>query len=81
MFGVDEKSIKTMIGLELVEPNGDPDGNRAIKIVKRALADGIILLGGGPDNNVLSFTPPFSISEEEIDFVVNRIKHYITTSV
>jgi 4-aminobutyrate aminotransferase-like enzyme len=71
------RGLGLMIGLELVGPNGDPDGNRGIKIVKRALADGIILLSGGPENNVLSFTPPFSISEEEIDFVATQVNRYI----
>jgi 4-aminobutyrate aminotransferase-like enzyme len=71
------RGLGLMIGLELVDSNGNPDGVRATKIAKRALAEGLILLGGGPENNVLSFTPPFCISGEEIDFVVNRVNHYI----
>jgi len=71
------RGLGLMIGMELVDLNGNPDGNRAAQIMNRALQDGIILLGGGPEGNVLSFTPPFCISEEEVDFVTERLAHYV----
>jgi 4-aminobutyrate aminotransferase-like enzyme len=71
------RGLGLMIGAELVDWDGKPDRNRAAQIVNRALQDGIILLSGGPEGNVLSFTPPFCISEEEIDFVVARLAHAI----
>ncbi len=71
------RGLGLMIGMEMVDLNGKPDGNRAAQIMNRALQDGIILLGGGPEGNVLSFTPPFCISEEEIDFVTARLAHYL----
>jgi 4-aminobutyrate aminotransferase-like enzyme len=71
------RGLGLMIGMELVDSNGEPDRNRAAQIMNQALQDGIILLGGGPQGNVLSFTPPFCISEEEIDFVVARLAHSI----
>jgi 4-aminobutyrate aminotransferase-like enzyme len=71
------RGLGLMIGLELVDSNNHPDGARAAQIVQQALSDGLILLGGGPEGNVLSFTPPFCISEEEIDFVIARLAYYI----
>jgi 4-aminobutyrate aminotransferase-like enzyme len=71
------RGLGLMIGLELVDSNSHPDGERAAQIVQQALSDGLILLGGGPEGNVLSFTPPFCISEEEIDFVIARLAYYI----
>jgi 4-aminobutyrate aminotransferase-like enzyme len=71
------RGLGLMIGMEMVDLNGKPDGNRAAQIMNRALQDGMILLGGGPEGNVLSFTPPFCISEEEIDFVTARLAHYL----
>jgi 4-aminobutyrate aminotransferase-like enzyme len=71
------RGLGLMIGMELVDLNGNPDGNRAAQIINRGLQEGLILLGGGPDGNVLSFTPPFCISEEEVDFVTERLAHYI----
>jgi 4-aminobutyrate aminotransferase-like enzyme len=67
------RGLGLMIGVELADLDGKPDGTRAAQVMNRALQDGIILLGGGPEGNVLSFTPPFGISEEEIDFVVARL--------
>jgi 4-aminobutyrate aminotransferase-like enzyme len=43
----------------------------ATSLVKRALHEGIIVLADSPAGNVLSFTPPFCISDEEIAFVAN----------
>ena len=41
------------------------------------LARGIILLSGGVEQNVLSFTPPFVISEKEIDFAIAQLGNYL----
>ncbi|MEQ1851445.1 MAG: aspartate aminotransferase family protein [Chthoniobacteraceae bacterium] len=51
-----------------------PATELAISLVKRALRDGIILLADSPTANVLSFTPPFSISDEEIAFAVEWLR-------
>ncbi len=44
-----------------------------------ALGDGIILLADGPSGEILSFSPPFSISAEEMDFVAGRVQEYLTS--
>jgi 4-aminobutyrate aminotransferase-like enzyme len=46
-------------------------------VVQRALGEGLLLLGGGPEGNVLSFTPPFCIEKDEIDFVCDRLYEYL----
>ncbi|MEO8826903.1 MAG: aspartate aminotransferase family protein [Chthoniobacterales bacterium] len=68
-----------MIGMELLNADGKPATVEAIHIVKRALTDGLLLLSGGPEGNVLSFTPPFAISEEEIRFVSAKLQEYVTS--
>ncbi|HZJ16794.1 MAG TPA: aspartate aminotransferase family protein [Chthoniobacteraceae bacterium] len=65
------RGLGLMLGAELVKANGDPDGERALAIVKAALRAGLILLADSPDSNVLSFAPPFSIDDEEIGFVAD----------
>jgi 4-aminobutyrate aminotransferase-like enzyme len=67
-----------MLGMELIAADGSPYTNLAIAIVKKALQDGLILLADSPDSNVLSFTPSFSIGDEEIDFVAGKIQEYLT---
>ena len=59
-----------MLGMELITPDGQPDGKRAIGIIQRALRAGIVMLADSPTANVLSFMPPFTIADAEIDFVV-----------
>jgi 4-aminobutyrate aminotransferase-like enzyme len=63
-----------MLGMELLNQNGQPDGERAISIIKRALRDGLLLLADSPTANVLSFTPPFDISDDEIAFLAKWLR-------
>lgn len=65
------RGLGLMIGMEIVHADGSPDSQQAICLVKTALRDGLLLLAGGMTGNVLSFTPPFAISDEEITFVAN----------
>ena len=75
----DVRGAGLMLGTELIRRDGSPFGALAEAIIKRALRDGLILLGGGPAGNVLSFTPPFGISDEEIGFVAARLQEYLTS--
>ena len=46
---------------------------RVDDVVEAMLARGIIILSGGVERNVLSFTPPCVIAEEEIDFALGQL--------
>jgi 4-aminobutyrate aminotransferase-like enzyme len=72
------RGLGLMLGVELIDRSGAPATELAIKIVKRALSDGILLLADSPASNVLSFAPPFAISDEEISFAVSRLQEYLT---
>jgi 4-aminobutyrate aminotransferase-like enzyme len=67
-----------MLGVELIRDDGTPFTNLAIAIVKRALQAGVLLLADSPDSNVLSITPPFSISDDEIAFATAQLQEYLT---
>jgi len=68
----DVRGAGLMLGVEIVEPGKNaPATDIAISLVKRALRDGLILLADSPTSNVLSFTPPFCISDDEIAFAVS----------
>jgi 4-aminobutyrate aminotransferase-like enzyme len=67
------RGLGLMRGLEVLDANGRPDAARAGRIIEAMLARGIILLSGGVGQNVLSFTPPFVISPEEIDFALTQL--------
>ena len=57
----------------------DLDGEATNGLVKAALRDGLILLQSGPAGNILGFTPPFGISDEEIAFTAARIGAYLVS--
>jgi 4-aminobutyrate aminotransferase-like enzyme len=63
-----------MLGVELRHPDGSPAGDVAGGILSEMLQRGIIMLADGPAGNVLAFTPPFGLSDEEMMFVVDQIQ-------
>lgn len=54
------------------------DGAAVNGIVKRALRRGLIFLQSGPAGNVLAFTPPFAISDEEIAFTAAAVQEELS---
>lgn len=58
-----------MWGLELKE-NAGP-------LLGFLLQKGLLMLADGPQGNVLSFTPPFTIKEEELDFAIHEVAQAI----
>jgi 4-aminobutyrate aminotransferase len=59
-----------MWGLELVDASGGPAPDVAAETVAAALKRGVVLLAGGPANNVLSLAPPLVIEKEQLEFAV-----------
>ena len=66
-----------MLGMELVGPSGEPATDLALGVVKRALREGVLLLADSPTSHVLSFSPPFFISDAEIDFVAAKLAEWL----
>ena len=67
------RGLGLMRGIEVVDAAGAPDAARAGRLVEAMLARGVIMLSGGIGQNVLSFTPPFVITEAEIDFALEQL--------
>jgi acetylornithine/succinyldiaminopimelate/putrescine aminotransferase len=61
-----------MWGLELNRPTGG--------LLTSLLAEGIVFLVDGPEGNVLSFTPPFQISEGELDYALTALRRLLDAS-
>jgi acetylornithine/succinyldiaminopimelate/putrescine aminotransferase len=58
-----------MWGMELDRPAGG--------LLASLLAEGLLFLADGPQGNVLSFTPPFLISEAELDHALTVIRRLL----
>ena len=71
------RGLGLMIGAEIVQKDGSPNSNLALRTVLAGLKDGMLFLGGGPEGNVLSFTPPFCIEVDEIDYSCAKIYEYL----
>jgi 4-aminobutyrate aminotransferase-like enzyme len=67
------RGLGLMRGIEVLTADSQPDAATAGKLVEAMLARGIIILSGGVEQNVISFTPPFIVTEEEIDFVLAQL--------
>jgi len=60
-----------MAGLEL------PDGGLALAAVKAMLQRGYILLPAGESGNVISFTPPYTITQKQLERAVRALQSTI----
>jgi 4-aminobutyrate aminotransferase-like enzyme len=84
MLGVELLDSSESLRLLDSSPRTKPGGFRhphtalALAIIKHALRDGLLLLADSPTANVLSLTPPFTISDDEVAFVADRIQEYLT---
>ena len=74
-FVAEWRGVGLMQAIELRHADGRPAGDICIELVKGLLKDGILVLPDAPEGHVLALTPPIGISDEEIAFVVERIRH------
>lgn len=57
-----------MVGVELVDSDGRPDGGLASEVLRRAAAElGLLLLPCGAHGQVVRFIPPLIVSDQQID--------------
>ena len=78
----DVRGVGLMLGIEITEPRKNtPATSLALALVQRALKDGLLLLADSPSSNVLSFTPPFCISDDEIVFTASWLERALAQAV
>lgn len=62
-----------MLGAELKSDAGQPVPNKTDEVLEQLKEDGIILGKNGLHRNVLAFQPPLVITEEDINFLVEKL--------
>ncbi|MCU0785012.1 MAG: aspartate aminotransferase family protein [Verrucomicrobia bacterium] len=73
------RGVGLMAGLELRKPDGSPATEEALRAIKAMLPRGYILLPEGEHSNVISFTPPLTITETQLAATVNELKNILIT--
>jgi 4-aminobutyrate aminotransferase-like enzyme len=71
--GVEIRGRGLMVGVELTNSDGSPATDRAFAIIKKMLRRGFILLPEGEYGNVISFTPPLTISHAQLAAAVKAL--------
>ncbi|HEY5345448.1 MAG TPA: aspartate aminotransferase family protein [Verrucomicrobiae bacterium] len=73
------RGLGLMVGVELTLPNGKPATEVALTAIKKLLQRGYIFLPEGEHANVISFTPPLTISKTQLTKAVAELKQVLTT--
>ncbi len=60
------RGLGLMVGVELTLPNGKPATEIALSAIKTLLHRGYIFLPEGEHGNIISFTPPLTITETQL---------------
>lgn len=68
------RGIGLMAGLELLNPDGSPASELSLRLIKKLLHRGYIFLPEGEHANVISFTPPLTISESQLRRAVRALQ-------
>lgn len=68
------RGLGLMAGIELRHARGQPATEAALGIIKRLLHRGFILLPEGEHSQVISFTPPLTITERQLKSAVQALQ-------
>ena len=72
------RGLGLMAGVELTMPDGKPATAMALAAIKKLLHRGYIFLPEGEYGNVISFTPPLTITKAQLANAVAGLKKVLT---
>jgi 4-aminobutyrate aminotransferase-like enzyme len=78
---VTPRGMGLMAGLDARLPNGAPDGATAMRAIKTMLHRGFILLPEGEHGNVISFTPPLTITKAQLAETLGTLAEVLNEAV
>jgi 4-aminobutyrate aminotransferase-like enzyme len=76
---IDVRGLGLMAGIELQLPDGKPATDITIQAIKMLLHRGYIFLPEGEHGNVISFTPPLTITKAQLAKAVAELQKALTT--
>jgi len=71
------RGVGLMAGLELRRVDGSPATEESLRVIKAMLRRGFILLPEGEHGNVISFTPPLTITEAQLSSMVSELRNVL----
>ena len=74
---ISARGVGLLAGLELRHEDGSPATNECLQITRQLLRLGFILLPEGEHGNVLSFSPPLTISRQQLGRVLTALKQIL----
>ena len=78
-MSVSARGLGLLAGVELRRPDGTPATEIALDALKAMLRRGFILLPEGGHSNIISFTPPLTISEAQLQAAVAVLAQTLAT--
>lgn len=73
-FKISVRGLGLLIGVELAKPSDSPATEDVLGLIKKMLHAGFILLPEGEYSNVISFTPPLTITEAQLNKTVSALE-------
>jgi len=73
------RGLGLMAGVEIRQPDGAPAAAAALGIMREMLAAGFIVLPEGEASNIISFTPPLTITRAQLATAALVFRQAITT--
>jgi 4-aminobutyrate aminotransferase-like enzyme len=74
---VSARGVGLLTGLELVNADASPATAETLRVIKAMLHRGYILLPEGEHGNVISLTPPLTITESQLAQTVVQLQHVL----
>lgn len=72
------RGLGLLAGLELRTRAGAPAAAESLRVIKAMLRRGFILLPEGAQGNVISFTPPLTITEAQLSRTVSQLRRILS---
>jgi 4-aminobutyrate aminotransferase-like enzyme len=73
-FQILPRGVGLMVGVELSYPDGQPATQPVLNAIRKLLQRGYIFLPEGERSNVISLTPPLTITKAQLTEAVNELK-------
>ncbi|MBI5491431.1 MAG: aspartate aminotransferase family protein [Deltaproteobacteria bacterium] len=73
----DVRGLGLMIGVEFVKKDGQPDREGLIKVMRKCLAKGLVIVECGVDKNVARLMPPLTITRTEMDRALDILEEAV----